>query len=182
MYCVPAVVRLLVVLPCVRSSPVVRWGIHLGVSWEVTWLNHVSSVSGDVGDLECQTNPIGLKPYPSEEEEVVVFTRENRGGSAQHATRAKPIRSSHGPRRKRRSMMILTTRHSSADAGDSTTCASLALLLAPLSRRQGAIAAGPGAVGGITSIRAISAAAYRHRPPEINNHYQGRAGLRQNVY
>ena len=65
MYCVPAVVRLLVVLPCVRSSPVVRWGIHLGMSWEVTWLNHVSSVSGDVGGLECQTIPIGRKPYPS---------------------------------------------------------------------------------------------------------------------
>ena len=43
-------------------------------------------VSGDVGDLECQTIPIGLKPYPSapwtwleeeeeEEEEVVVFTQ-----------------------------------------------------------------------------------------------------------
>ena len=28
---------------------------------------------------------------------VVVFTRENRGGSAQHATRATPTRSSHGP-------------------------------------------------------------------------------------
>jgi len=36
-----------------------------------------------------------------EEEEVVevVFTRENRGGSAQHATRATPIRSSHGSKR-----------------------------------------------------------------------------------
>ena len=28
-----------------------------------------------------------------EEEEEVVFTRENRGGSAQHATRATPVRS-----------------------------------------------------------------------------------------
>ena len=74
MYCVPAVVRLLVVLPCVRSSPVVRWGIHLDVSWEVTWLNHVSSVSGDVGDLECQTIPIGLKPYPSETLNVAART------------------------------------------------------------------------------------------------------------
>ena len=29
--------------------------------------------------------------------EEVVFTHENRGGSAQHATRATPTRSSHGP-------------------------------------------------------------------------------------
>ena len=35
----------------------------------------------------------------NEEEEEVVFTRENRGGSAQHATRATPLRSSHGPMR-----------------------------------------------------------------------------------
>ena len=34
-----------------------------------------------------------------EEEEEVVFTRENREGSAQHATRAIPLRSSHGPMR-----------------------------------------------------------------------------------
>ena len=38
-----------------------------------------------------------------EEEEVVVvvvvFTREHRGGTAQHATRATPNRSSHGPMR-----------------------------------------------------------------------------------
>ena len=34
-----------------------------------------------------------------EEEEEVVFTRENRGGSAQHATRATPLRSNHGPMR-----------------------------------------------------------------------------------
>ena len=34
-----------------------------------------------------------------EEEVEVVFTRENRGGSAQHATRPTPIRSSHGPMR-----------------------------------------------------------------------------------
>ena len=34
-----------------------------------------------------------------EEEEEVVFTRDNRGGSAQHATRATPTRSSHGPMR-----------------------------------------------------------------------------------
>ena len=34
-----------------------------------------------------------------EEEEEVVFSRENRGGSAQHATRATPTRSSHGPMR-----------------------------------------------------------------------------------
>ena len=32
-----------------------------------------------------------------EEEGEVVFTCENRGGSAQHATRATPTRSSHGP-------------------------------------------------------------------------------------
>ena len=38
-------------------------------------------------------------PPNAQEEEVVVFTRENRGGSAQHATRATPIRSSHGPMR-----------------------------------------------------------------------------------
>ena len=39
-------------------------------------------------------------PNLLEEEEVkVVFTRENRGGSAQHATRATPTRSSHGPMR-----------------------------------------------------------------------------------
>ena len=31
--------------------------------------------------------------------EEVVFTRDNRGGSAQHATRATPLRSSHGPMR-----------------------------------------------------------------------------------
>jgi len=30
---------------------------------------------------------------------LAVFTRENRGASAQHATRAIPIRSSHGPMR-----------------------------------------------------------------------------------
>ena len=34
-----------------------------------------------------------------EEEVMVVFDRENRGGSAQHATRATPTRSSHGPMR-----------------------------------------------------------------------------------
>ena len=35
--------------------------------------------------------------HQKKEEVVVVFTHENRGGSAQHATRATPIRSSHGP-------------------------------------------------------------------------------------
>jgi len=34
-----------------------------------------------------------------EEEVVVVCPRENRGGAAQHATRATPTRSSHGPMR-----------------------------------------------------------------------------------
>ena len=34
-----------------------------------------------------------------EEEVVVVYTRETRGGSAQHATRATSTRSSHGPMR-----------------------------------------------------------------------------------
>ena len=34
-----------------------------------------------------------------EEEEEEVFTRQNRGGSAQHATRVTPTRSSHGPMR-----------------------------------------------------------------------------------
>jgi len=34
-----------------------------------------------------------------EEEEEEVSARENRGGSAQHATRATPILSSHGPMR-----------------------------------------------------------------------------------
>ena len=41
-----------------------------------------------------------IAPFKTPEEEVVVvvvFTRENRGGSAQHATRATPTRSSHGP-------------------------------------------------------------------------------------
>ena len=47
----------------------------------------------------------GGKKEEEEEEEVVVvveevvFTRDNRGGSAQHATRATPTRSSHGPMR-----------------------------------------------------------------------------------
>ena len=35
----------------------------------------------------------------TKEEVMVVFTRGNRGGSAQHATRATPTRSSHGPMR-----------------------------------------------------------------------------------
>jgi len=43
-----------------------------------------------------------MRTEEEEEEEVVVveevvFTRENRGGSAQHATRATPTRSSHRP-------------------------------------------------------------------------------------
>jgi len=41
----------------------------------------------------------GAAAVEEEEEEEVVFTRENRGGSAQHATRVTPIRSSHGPMR-----------------------------------------------------------------------------------
>ena len=39
----------------------------------------------------------GRDEEEEEEEEEVVFTRENRGGSAQRATRATPTRSSHGP-------------------------------------------------------------------------------------
>ena len=41
----------------------------------------------------------GSGGFVKEEEEEVVFTRDNRGGSAQHATRATPTRSNHGPMR-----------------------------------------------------------------------------------
>ena len=57
-----------------------------------------------IRDSITDVDPPNASPTPTveeEEEEVVevVFTRENRGGSAQHATRAKPLRSSHGPMR-----------------------------------------------------------------------------------
>ena len=45
------------------------------MSWKFTWRNHVSSVSGDVGDLECQTIPIGRKPVPFRTLDVAARTR-----------------------------------------------------------------------------------------------------------
>ena len=57
------------------------------------------------GQKEEQGQEVGLvrgeeqMEEEEKEEEEVVFTRENREGSAQHATRATPIRSSHGPMR-----------------------------------------------------------------------------------
>jgi len=45
------------------------------------------------------TNEDSPNAQHAKEVVVVVFTRENRGGSAQHATRATPTRSSHGPMR-----------------------------------------------------------------------------------
>ena len=58
----------------------------------------------DVGQLPSFLAEVALLPDSlieklEEEVVVVVFTRENRGGSAQHATRATPIRSSHRPMR-----------------------------------------------------------------------------------
>ena len=50
-------------------------------------------------DVEYAQKFPWMRPAVEEEEEEVVFTRDNRGGSAQHATRATPIRSSHGPMR-----------------------------------------------------------------------------------
>ena len=54
--------------------------------------------------MKIEGNPLNTQEKEEKEEEekeekVVVFSRENRGGSAQHATHATPTRSSHGPMR-----------------------------------------------------------------------------------
>jgi hypothetical protein len=49
--------------------------------------------------VKIEGDPLNTQHAQEEEEEVIVFTLENRGGSAQHATRATPTRSSHGPMR-----------------------------------------------------------------------------------
>ena len=48
-------------------------------------------------DTDYNVEDTESREQEQQEEEEVVFTRENRGGSAQHATRATPIRSSHRP-------------------------------------------------------------------------------------